>query len=164
MSDDNRLPTNQSQLDIEAALQDVKNAIANLNFILNAQNIAYDSNTSVKNKIDEIDFKESIITPNYADITINYSKCIQIDKLVLVDVLFTSAEGHGSANRLLSGLPSTISNDNFQFWGVEVKAYPNFSTTPWGFRIYNSNGTGGIYSNVGIPAGQFHVYGMYITT
>ena len=49
---DNRLPTNQSQIDIEAALQDVKTAIANLNFILDAQNIAYDSNTSVKNKID----------------------------------------------------------------------------------------------------------------
>lgn len=57
MADDNRLPTNQSQLDIEAVLQDVKNAIANLNFILNAQNIAYDSNTSVKNKIDELNEK-----------------------------------------------------------------------------------------------------------
>ena len=55
MPDDNRLPTNQSQIDIEAALQDVKTAIANLNFILDAQNIAYDSNTSVKNKIDALE-------------------------------------------------------------------------------------------------------------
>ena len=60
---DNRLPTNQSQIDIEAALQDVKTAIANLNFILSAQNIAYDSNTSVKNKIDDMTIWERISVP-----------------------------------------------------------------------------------------------------
>ena len=60
---DNRLPTNQSQIAIEAALQDVKTAIANLNLILSAQNIAYDSNTSVKNKIDDITIWESISVP-----------------------------------------------------------------------------------------------------
>ena len=108
--------------------------------------------------------KISNLAEGYEDVTINNAECIQINKLVLVDILFTMTSSHGKANRLIYGLPETVSNDNMQFWGAKIVAYPNFNTTPYGFRIYNAYQMGGIYSNIDLEAGQYHVYGSYITS
>lgn len=130
----------------------------------NAKDIKY-GNTNVEAALDAIGFKKlSSLTAGYEDVTIDYSNCIQIDNLVLVDILFTMTSSHNKANRLIYGLPETVSNDNMQFWGAKITAYPNFNTTPYGFRIYNAYQNGGIYSNIDLGAGQYHVYGSYITS
>lgn len=112
------------------------------------------------NKIKKIDN----LSTGFSDIEIDYDNCIQIDNLVLVDVLFTIASYRNKASRLIYGLPETVSQDNMQFWGVKITAYPDFNTTPYGFRIYNAYQNGGIYPNIDLEAGQYHVYGSYITS
>lgn len=114
----------------------------------------------VLNKIKKING----ITAGYSDVTIDYCTCIQIDNLVLVDILFTMTSSHNKANRLIYGLPETVSQDNMQFWGAKIIPYPNFNTTPYGFRIYNAYENGGLYANIDSEAGQYHVYGSYITS
>lgn len=128
-----------------------------------ASELPYSNGVSVKDKIDDIGFKKLSVMAN-SGVTVDYNNSIQIDKLVIVDMLITLAGSQGKSYRLAYDLPETVSPDNFQFWGIEVKAYPNFSTTPIGFRVYNAYQNGGIYSNIDISAGQYHVYGMYIAS